>query len=448
MLCAVSEFAAITTLGLKCAGRGCSNDGHCSAPNPVCNTTINRCVPCTTDSDCPGSENYCHTTINKCETCVWDADYACNTLQTKRVKHCRLSDGTIKKTQELSCALSKICKNNQCVTPANCTAANQQWTQGSHSCQGAVTAANHKATQTLTDNTGTSTGIAVYRCWDGSWQKQSGVCGTACIAATQTWSQVWGQNTKTCTGSITAAVHGQVVTATDSTGTEQGTATYQCGGGLWTKTASTCEPYCSSDTDCASPKAACKTSTNRCVECTSNSHCSAPTPNCNTTTNTCQACYTCAAGCTAWTPSTSNTCDDQTVSQTRSCTNTCGSYNCATSRTAYGSQDCQSGSGCSSNSDCGWNSHTLYENKCHYGSCVVCEWEYYPQYTACWDSIDCLYAGIVLDTYSGWCGWGQYCDGTCQDCNCTYGLCVNNRQTYSCSDSNSECPSSGTIDCH
>ena len=115
-------------------------------------------------------------------------------------------------------ALTDLQERASAPPPRNCTAANQQWTQGSHSCQGAVTAANHKATQTLTDNTGTSTGIAVYRCWDGSWQKQSGGCGVACLAGTRSWTV----GSSACTASITAGIHNRQTTVTDSVGTERG----------------------------------------------------------------------------------------------------------------------------------------------------------------------------------------------------------------------------------
>ena len=285
----------------------------------------------------------------------------CNTEQTKRAKHCRFSDGTVGKTQELSCSLSQICKNNKCVAPANCSAANQQWTQGSNSCQGATTAANHKVTQTLTDNTAPDTGTATYRCWDGAWQKQSGVCGTACAVTTQAWTQVWGKNTKTCTGSATTAIHGQSVTVTDTTGTEQGTATYQCGGGLWTKTASTCEPHCSSDTDCAAPKSACNTSTNKCVACTSSSHCSSPTPYCNTSTNTCVACSPVNGGWGAW--GSWSSCSGGSQSRYRSCNNpapSCGGNSCSGSGSecrgcngkCVNPGDCDSGYNCSGSGSC------------------------------------------------------------------------------------------------
>ena len=200
---------------------------------------------------------------------------------------------------------------------------------------------------------------------------------------------MWGQNTKTCTGSTTTAIHGQSVTVTDATGTEQGTATYQCGGGLWTKTASTCEPYCSSDTDCAAPKPYCNTSTNKCVECTSNSHCSVPTPNCNTSTNTCEACFTCAAGCTGWPPSASSVCQGNSVSQIRTCTNICGGYSCTISRTVSGSKDCNSCvSCCTSDSDCPHDPSAYTDSYCdtYYGGCSTCTWSprpHSPSYGQC-----------------------------------------------------------------
>ena len=118
--CGASEFAVITTLGLRCAGSACNTDSDCSSPTPYCNTTIGRCVQCTQDSHCSGSNNFCSPT-NRCETCSWDSTYTCS--NNKRVKHCRLSDGTIKKTQTLSCPNSGTCSNGQCV----CTPTSASW---------------------------------------------------------------------------------------------------------------------------------------------------------------------------------------------------------------------------------------------------------------------------------------------------------------------------------
>ena len=317
--------------------------------------------------------------------------------------------------------------HNQCVAPSNCTAASQQWTQSTHSCQASTTAANHKAEQTLTDSSGPSTGTATYRCWDGAWQKQSSACGTACAVAPKTWSQVWGQNTKSCTASITAGIHNRQTTVTDSVGTERGTATFQCTNSVWTEVSgSTCEPHCTADTDCAAPKPYCKTSTNKCVACTSSSHCSSPTPNCNTSTNTCESCITCDAGCTGWSPPASNTCSSSTVTQTRSCTNAniCGSYSCVTSRTVSGTTDCSCSGCCASDSDCGYWGYCQST-----GLCGSCSWEYLAGSCGAEQCVTNDFFGKTIRKtgYRGCSSLFEYCDGgNCNSCGCSFGKCLVN----------------------
>ena len=181
---------------------------------------------------------------------------------------------------------------------------------------------------------------------------------------------------------------GRLSPATDSTGTEQGTATYQCGNSAWTKQTSTCEPYCSADTDCAAPKPACKTSTNKCEECTSNSHCFAPTPYCDTTTNTCVACTPVDGGWGPWSgfSQCKNGCY---MEDKRSCNNpapSCGGNYCVGSGYSrvgcHSSPNCYSGDPCGQGYNCTSSPHGICHgsNRCErcrressrvYGSCFV-----------------------------------------------------------------------------
>ena len=186
--CTTGEFAVITTLGLRCAGTGCTTDTECTTPLAHCDPTINRCTQCTEDTHCPGSENYC--IANKCQRCVWDTDYQCNQQKTKRVKHCKLTDGTIKKTKTLSCSSREICKNNQCIVPPGCSATTATWTGDTHSCTGSLTTTNHNQKKTIRDTSIPGVGTATYKCWAGSWQKQSSSCVHSCTYRTAHWGSV------------------------------------------------------------------------------------------------------------------------------------------------------------------------------------------------------------------------------------------------------------------
>ena len=238
--CYTGEFAVITTLGLRCAGNGCTQDSDCTGSTPACDTTINRCVPCNEDTHCRRDRNaYCNNQ-NKCEVCVPDSAWSCNAERTKRSKSCRLSDGTIKNTQNLSCSLAQFCKSGQCVTPANCTTTTQSWTHNSRTCQAPLPATRHKQEVTVTDTTEPDTGEATYRCFDGSWEKQRSGCGNTCPTTTQSWEE----DSTTCTAEVTRKLPGQSITVTDTTGTEQGTATYVCDGVSWVKEQGTCGLVC------------------------------------------------------------------------------------------------------------------------------------------------------------------------------------------------------------
>ena len=238
--CGLGEFAVITTLGLRCVGGWCAVDANCNAYTPACDTTINRCVECNKDSHCTETDEYCNS-VNKCEVCVWDTDYSCNEERNKRVKHCRLSDGTIKNTQSITCPSSQICKHAQCVVPENCKISTPSWTHHSRTCTGSLPATLHGREVTITDTTEPDTGEATYHCFDGSWEKQHSGCGSACLATTQSWME--GSNA--CSASVTKKLAGQTITARDTTGTEQGTATYVCDGLSWVKKEGSCNKVCS-----------------------------------------------------------------------------------------------------------------------------------------------------------------------------------------------------------
>ena len=376
----------------------CTTDSHCTDPTPRCNTTIGRCVSCTEDSHCTGTDDYCDLQYNKCETCTWDTDYQCDSTKTKRVKHCRLADGTIKKTQQLSCNSSQICKTVggavQCVAPANCTASTANWTERAYACTAPLTATNHNTTQVVTDTTGTDTGTAPYQCWDGAWSKQSGGCGPSCPAGTQNWTV--GSNA--CSATITTGIAGSTTTANDTTlNPNRGTATYLCSAGVWVE-----QPGSS-----------------------------------------CAPCRTCAQGCTSWAPTSSSYCAGTEFAQTRTCTNVCAAYSCDTTSTDIGtdtSSDC-----CDDHDDCG------YSEVCFGEKCKSCTWDDSKQ---C-GYITCTYS-FVSKTSVKSCGLFSSCDlssETCVDCGCSRGPCLKNGapagcweegfQTVVCSTSFVGCPTPG-----
>ena len=127
-----------------------------------------------------------------------------------------------------------------CVAPANCSAATASWTESTYSCTAPLTAKNHNTTVTLTDNTGTDTGVATYKCWDGTWTKQKGGCGPACPAETKNWTV--GSNA--CSASIATGIPGQTKTANDTTlNPNRGKATYLYSAGTWVEQpGATCAP--------------------------------------------------------------------------------------------------------------------------------------------------------------------------------------------------------------
>ena len=233
--CGASEFGVITTLGLRCAGAGCTQDTECTTPLPYCDPTIKRCVQCSEDSHCPGDENYCLN--NKCQQCTWDTEYSCNQQLTKRVKHCKLIDGTIKKTKELSCNSNQSCISGQCFDGKACPSTTPTWTQSTYTCTAPLSATASGHTRTITDTTTPHIGSATYRCNKGTWTPISYGCGTTqCPAQTLSWTH--GSNT--CTASIPSSSPGATPTITDTQGTTQGSATYTCNNGTWKKLGSCC----------------------------------------------------------------------------------------------------------------------------------------------------------------------------------------------------------------
>ena len=268
--CTTGEFAVITTLGLRCAGAGCTTDTECTTPLPYCDPTINRCVQCTKDSHCPGDENYC--VNNKCQQCTWDTEYSCNQQITKRVKHCKLTDGTIKKTKILSCSSREICKNNQCIVPPGCSTTTATWTGDTHSCTGSLTTTNHNQKKTIRDTSIPGVGTATYKCWAGSWQKQSSSCVHSCTYRAAHWGSVpscsspsdvscgssipdevapcqYGQNTNCtpvyCTGTApTRACSGTGTYCAYGTGTCDGSS---CDAVRWQLNGACCYPTCTED---------------------------------------------------------------------------------------------------------------------------------------------------------------------------------------------------------
>ena len=391
------ESGRCVCTSVTCRG-GCTSDSQCSPPLPGCDTTINRCVECPLDSHCSGSRNYCNR-CNECEQCVWDTTYQCNLQQTKRIRYCRLADGTIKQAQELSCASNKVCKNAQCVAAANCPAGTATWTESTYSCTAPLTAKNHNTTVTLTDSTGTDPGTATYKCWDGTWIKQKGGCGPSCPAGTKHWTV--GSNA--CSAAIATGIAGSTTTANDTTlNPNRGTATYLCSSGRWVE-----QPG-----------------------------------------STCAPCVSCAAGCTAWSPS--NACSGSTFTQTRTCINTCGSYNCATNRTSTGTQYCAPE--CTSHWDC----ESKYGSSswaCSNNTCKPCTWDPIPD---C-GTQHCSGDGISYRSHYHQCAIDEFCEHgyICTSCNCTSTDClVGNRSAgcyeegvryYTCSNPN--CESSFSINC-
>ena len=238
--CWKSEFAVVTTVGLRCAGESCTRDSDCSSPLPYCNTTIGRCVPCTQDSHCSGSNNYCSPT-NKCETCSWDTTYTCS--NNKRVKYCRLSDGTIKNTQTLSCPLGGTCSNGQCV----CTPTTASWgsapacsSPSSVTCGTTIpnTTASCSYGRTANCTSTSCTGSAPTRTCSGKGTYcSSGTCtNNSCYVAPQQCSSgtvSWTVSGNTCSGTRSTTNSGSSATVSNTTSGKTGSATYSCTGTSW-----------------------------------------------------------------------------------------------------------------------------------------------------------------------------------------------------------------------
>ena len=396
--CSASEFAAITTLGLKCVGASCTSSDTCTGSTPGCNTDINRCVQCTSNNHCIG-DAICNATFNKCVTCTWDAQYTC--VDNSTVKYCRTDNGLIGKEERLACAPNETCSNGSCIahtcdySPAcsplsqtetssstsncgatrvntrttacngNCTAWNYGTWSGGTQCSAGQTCSNGSCV-TLTCSS-TCTCPVTRASWETSPAANTIACGTTWTASTCSAGTNSCGNTVPCTTAPTVSgtycASGTCVSdtccdyspacsppltqtdtnntdATNCGATRTGTRVTACPGG--------CGPWVygswSGGTTCSGATPYCNWGS--CAQCAQHSHCSAG--------KICKAgsCANAPSGCPC-SGSTTRTCNTSTT-------------NCGGTQTKSACPSCTWGS-CTGGTAC--SGATPY---CSSGSCAQC----------------------------------------------------------------------------
>ena len=127
--------------------------------------------------------------------------------------------------------------------------ASQSWTSGLNTCRATLSSANSGSTSTATDSAGSETGSATYSCNNGVWSAPSSKScigrtvsvGRSCGGSSKFYS--WKVNEIFCGGRIHTnirAAHGKSTTIRNIFNNKNGSATYYCDGGSWTRTTATC----------------------------------------------------------------------------------------------------------------------------------------------------------------------------------------------------------------
>ena len=129
-----------------------------------------------------------------------------------------------------------------------CSGSTQSWEVGNNTCYGSVSNTIHDSSDSTDDTTGSDTGSATFQCNDGAWVEQSGAtCDTApptsCSATTLDW--IYGGDS--CSASVPQTTSGGSRTANDTTWRDTGSATFTCTNGTWSNpTSQSCYNGCGS----------------------------------------------------------------------------------------------------------------------------------------------------------------------------------------------------------
>ena len=117
-----------------------------------------------------------------------------------------------------------------------CPAADKTWVQGSATCQGSMRAAPAGSARTIADQLEPTVGSATYQC--GTDGRWSAVGNVTCMPGVcPSVDQAWTVGHFVCRGSTGTATAGSVQSAVDAVGSETGSASYRCGvDGRWTAT--------------------------------------------------------------------------------------------------------------------------------------------------------------------------------------------------------------------
>ena len=159
---------------------------------------------------------------------------------------------------------SEGCFNGIC-TGCDADTTSRSWTADGNTCTGGeLSSGSSGDSQTLTDTSGTNQGSATYLCSIDTWAKTESSCGEQCTAET----------INNC--SLAASNHNETVTgscAMDHTGN----CSYTCNDGSWTNGTNTCtvsSQSCTSHSDCSGSSQVCNTVTGNCISNSSPSSCS------------------------------------------------------------------------------------------------------------------------------------------------------------------------------
>ncbi len=178
------------------------------------------------------------------ETCVADVDVAIAHGATETATD---TDGSPAGSADYRCnngVLTEV--SGATCAPLSCTVtAGTAWTVGANSCYAdADVAIAHDATGTANDTSGSPVGSANYSCSHGTATLESGAsCGG--LSCTIPAGTAWTVSFNTCYASSTIVIaHGASGTATDSSGSPTGTATYSCSHGAPSLIGKSCSVPC------------------------------------------------------------------------------------------------------------------------------------------------------------------------------------------------------------
>lgn len=128
-------------------------------------------------------------------------------------------------------------------SPCKCNNSGDSWCPTTLACSAGSSCPSGAATY----GTGVTTSTAGCRCVDTNhvWNGSACVAPSGCGVTAKTWTA----NGRACSGNTNSVASGSNGTATDNSGTEQGTATFACVNGTWaaSPTSATCNEICAPD---------------------------------------------------------------------------------------------------------------------------------------------------------------------------------------------------------